>query len=210
MDNYYVHINENNRVDGYEPEINEVFPGTPVTERFDEFYTSRLIALLPENDLPPVGYIYDSVTGEFTPPPETPYYPPVETLPQAIEMKIAEINAACNAAIITGFDYNQSHYSLAETDQINILAYMDAAKAGNSIAYHADNEECRIYSANEFALIGAEAVKFKAYHTTYCNLLKFQVRGMADIDAVLAVKYGETELTGEYLDRMNEIMGAFG
>lgn len=191
---------------GYEPETNADFPDTPVTELYAPDYIERLVAA-PDGDLPPVGYIYDFKAKTFSAPVIS--AAPLPDLPQALEAKCEEINAACNAAIIAGFDYGDKHYSLTEEDQINLSTCATLAGMGRDVAYHADGEECRVYSAAEFAPVGAAGIAFKAYHTTYCNLLKFQVRGMTDVDAVMAVRYGDTGLDGGYLDRLNEVMALY-
>ena len=40
---------------------------------------------------------------------------------------------------------------------------------------------------------------FKTEATTYHNSLKAQINAMTDADAISAIKFKETELTGEYL-----------
>ena len=47
---------------------------------------------------------------------------------------------------------------------------------------------------------------FKANITTYHNSLKAQVNAMTDADEINAVKFGETELIGDYLDNYNTMM----
>ena len=52
------------------------------------------------------------------------------------------------------------------------------------------------------------AVAFKTDQTTYCNLLMRQVETMTDVDEVKAVKYGVTQLEGEYAEQYQVIMAS--
>ena len=52
------------------------------------------------------------------------------------------------------------------------------------------------------------AVAFKTAQTTYCNLLMRQIEAMTDVDEVKAVKYGITQLEGEYAEQYQMIMAS--
>ena len=64
---------------------------------------------------------------------------------------------------------------------------------------------CCEYSPDEFNKIVNAATVFKTLQTTYCNLLMRQVEAMTDAEEVRAVKYGVTELTGEFAERYEMI-----
>lgn len=122
-----------------------------------------------------------------------------------ISQKKAELSTECEKAIVTGVDVGDAHYSLTIEDQANILALTPLAQAGNSVFYHQDGEMCREYSSDEFLAVVNAATVFKTLQTTYCNLLMRQVEAMTDAEEVKAVKYGVTELTGEFAERYEMI-----
>lgn len=129
-----------------------------------------------------------------------------------ITEKCEEINKDCENAIHLGVDltYNgvTSHYALTEVDQINITNRAQKAFLGESTKYHADGEVCRWYSAEEMLALSAAAETYIEQQTTMCNLLKKQVQSMteATADEIKAVKFGTTELTGEFLETYNSLM----
>ena len=118
-----------------------------------------------------------------------------------ITQKQIELSAECEKTIVAGVDVGDAHYSLTLEDQANILALTPLAQAGNSVFYHQDGEMCREYSSDEFLAVVNAATVFKTLQTTYCNLLMRQVEAMTDAEEVRAVKYGVTELTGEFAER---------
>ena len=122
-----------------------------------------------------------------------------------IIQKKSELSAECEKAIVAGIDVGDAHYSLTIEDQANILALTPLAQAGNSVFYHQDGEMCREYSSDEFLAVVNAATVFKTLQTTYCNLLMRQVEAMTDAEEVRAVKYGVTELTGEFAERYEMI-----
>ena len=128
-----------------------------------------------------------------------------EPIDKVISQKKAELSAECEKAIISGVDVGDAHYSLTIEDQANILALTPLAQAGNSVFYHQDGEMCREYSSDEFLAVVNAATVFKTLQTTYCNLLMRQVEAMTDAEEIRAVKYGVTELTGEFAERYEMI-----
>ena len=128
-----------------------------------------------------------------------------EPIENVISQKKSELSEACEAAIIAGVDVGDAHYSLTIEDQANILALTPLAQAGNSVFYHSDSNMCCEYSPDEFNKIVNAATVFKTLQTTYCNLLMRQVEAMTDAEEVRAVKYGVTELTGEFAERYEMI-----
>ena len=128
-----------------------------------------------------------------------------EPIENVISQKKSELSEACEAAIIAGVDVGNAHYSLTIEDQANILALTPLAQAGNSVFYHSDSNMCCEYSSDEFLAVVNAATVFKTLQTTYCNLLMRQVEAMTDAEEVRAVKYGVTELTGEFAERYEMI-----
>ena len=125
-----------------------------------------------------------------------------------ISQKKTELSAECEKTIVAGVDVGDAHYSLTLEDQANILALTPLAQAGNSVFYHQDGEMCREYSSDEFLAVVNAATVFKTLQTTYCNLLMRQIETMTNAEAVRAVKYGVTELTGEFAERYEMIMAS--
>ena len=90
--------------------------------------------------------------------------------------KLAELSASCNTAITAGMDVETTqgteHFSLQETDQINLTTALSAVQSGASgYPYHSDGQLCRLFTAAEIQAIAAASVKHKLYHTTLCNHL---------------------------------------
>ena len=128
-----------------------------------------------------------------------------EPINEVISQKKAELSEECERTIVAGVDVGDEHYSLTIEDQANILALTPLAQAGNSVFYHSDSNMCCEYSPDEFNKIVNAATVFKTLQTTYCNLLMRQVEAMTDAEEVRAVKYGVTELTGEFAERYEMI-----
>ena len=128
-----------------------------------------------------------------------------EPIDKVISQKKAELSEECEKAIIAGVDVGDAHYSLTIEDQANILALTPLAQAGNSVFYHSDSNMCCEYSSDEFLAVVNAATVFKTLQTTYCNLLMRQVEAMTDAEEVRVVKYGVTELTGEFAERYEMI-----
>ena len=128
-----------------------------------------------------------------------------EPIDKVISQKKAELSEECEKTIVAGVDVGDAHYSLTIEDQANILALTPLAQAGNSVFYHSDSNMCCEYSSDEFLAVVNAATVFKTLQTTYCNLLMRQVEAMTDAEEVRAVKYGATELTGEFAERYEMI-----
>ena len=128
-----------------------------------------------------------------------------EPIDKVISQKKSELSDECEKVIVAGIDVGDAHYSLTIEDQANILALTPLAQAGNSVFYHSDSNMCCEYSSDEFLAVVNAATVFKTLQTTYCNLLMRQVEAMTDAEEVRAVKYGVTELTGEFAERYEMI-----
>ena len=108
--------------------------------------------------------------------------------------KTAAMSAACNAAITAGMDVETTqgteHFSLQETDQINLTAAVTAVQQGAAgYPYHADGELCRMFTAAEIGAVGQASIAHKLYHTTYCNHLFAWIR-RATAAELAGITYG--------------------
>lgn len=127
-------------------------------------------------------------------------------LAQCKSRKITEMCAVCQTTITNGIDYNNEHYRLNTTDQINLTSLYTLAQAGQSVPYHADGSVCRMYEPDELIGLVQSSIQQITYHTTYYNLLKNQIASMENIDEVNAVTYGMT-LKDEYQALIDAIAG---
>lgn len=108
----------------------------------------------------------------------------VVTVDYVRKLKLAEISRACNQAIVSGVDIILSdgethHFSLTEQDQSNLIALsLSVARGETAIPYHADDELCVFYSAEDITTIVNNATAYITYHTTYHNSLKAYVKSL--------------------------------
>lgn len=119
-----------------------------------------------------------------------------------LNAKVAEISAACNAAIEAGVDIELNgeteHFNLDIKDQSNIANLFRVVELGGTeFPYQADGGKCRIYTALEIAQI------YIAAQTTYHNALKAYVQSLTDVEKISAVTYG-MNLPKKYAAEMNE------
>ena len=128
--------------------------------------------------------------------------------------KIAEIKKDCEDYIYAGTDVTYTdgsveHFTYTLADQSNISEMFTAIMAGaTEYPYHADGEICKIYSKEQIVTIYGTLSLFKTEATTYHNSLKAQINAMTDVDAISAIKFKETELTGEYLTNYTAMMAS--
>lgn len=112
------------------------------------------------------------------------------------EQKIKEMNYICNQIITNGFDItlsddNKHHFSLKIQDQLNFIALSTMIQSGETIIpYHADNELCRYYSAEDIGKVIKFATEFKTYHTTYYNSLKAYIQSIQNKEVLRTITYG--------------------
>lgn len=139
----------------------------------------------PDDDTPPVDE-NEEVTVEY-----------VKT------MKLAEMSNACNTVIAKGFDAVLSdgetyHFSLTTQDQLNLITLSTMLASGETaIPYHADNELCKFYSADDVSTIITAATALKTYQVSYFNALKAYIESMYTIEEINAVVYG-IEIPADY------------
>lgn len=142
--------------------------------------------------------------------PGEPYVPILEEL-QAV--KLMAVNSTCNTVVTVGCDVTLTdgiveHYSLSETDQINLSAAVAAVQAGASgYPYHANGELCRLYLAADILLIATAATSYKLYHTTYCNHLRSWIKRVETVEELDTINYG-VELPDDLATNMATILAA--
>ena len=140
-----------------------------------------------------------------------PQYESIEAIKTA---KLAEISKSCEDYIYAGtdvtlLDNTTKHFTYTLADQSNISEMFTAIMAGaTEYPYHADGEICKVYTKEQIVAIYGTLSLFKTEMTTYHNSLKAQINAMTDADAIFAIKFKETELTGEYLTNYNEMMAS--
>lgn len=131
---------------------------------------------------------------------------PVDPIEQATveylrAAKIREMSNACRTTIEAGFDVElhgeNQHFSLSTQDQLNLMNLSIMAQTQNMIPYHADDELCVFYTADEINQIVAAASEHRTYHTTYYNALKNYINSLDTIEAISSVTYG-IEIPDEY------------
>lgn len=128
-----------------------------------------------------------------------------------VKNKITELSIICGQVITAGTDVTLSngtkHYSFTSNDQNNIKNWFDVAVSTkvDGIPYHADNEECELYTYLDIIQLYIAEQKYILYHNTYFNMLKAMVKTMTSIEEVTSVVYG-MELNEEFSEKMNTIL----
>lgn len=151
------------------------------------------------------GNIVTSMTARELPKPD------ISIIKQS---KLDEIKQSCEDYIYAGTDVTLpdntiKHFTYTLADQSNISEMFTAIMAGaTEYPYHADGEICKIYTKEQIVAIYGTLSLFKTEATTYHNSLKAQINAMTDVDAILAIKFKETELTGEYLTNYTAMMAS--
>lgn len=129
-----------------------------------------------------------------------------EAFQSFINSKLQELSNQCQKAITDGIEYNGEHFSYTLTDQNNISnTFQLAMSTGLSVPYHADGQDCRLYSKEEIMSIYFAQETNVTHHTTYYNQLKQYILTLTTEEEINAVEYGQ-ELTGTYLETYNKIM----
>ena len=125
--------------------------------------------------------------------------------------KVDELSYACNQAITNGAaiklsDGSEKHFTYSIEDQANISEMFNAVLLGaTSYPYHANSDDCMMYSSEDIVSIYSTLSALKTSQTTYFNQLRKYVKTLTDISKVNSVKYGQ-ELTGEYLLTYSSLM----
>ena len=129
--------------------------------------------------------------------------------------KLAELSSSCNAAITAGMDVETTqgmeHFSLQETDQINLTTALSAVQSGAAgYPYHADGQLCRMFTASEIQAIAAASVKHKLYHTTLCNHLLTWARRAETKEELSGITYSAIGLPEDLAANMASVLAAAG
>ena len=130
--------------------------------------------------------------------------------------KLKELSAACNASIIAGVDVELNgvryHFSLKTEDQLNLMSLQAMVMSGQTeVPYHADGEECRFYTVEEFTAITAAATNWKLYHESYYNSMRSYINAVEDAEIINAISYGDAvpvEYQTAVLQQLIAVMGA--
>lgn len=127
------------------------------------------------------------------------------TLEEAVSNKLSELSSICEDTIKNGIEVNGYRYSMTDQDQINLEVLKGAINDGaTQVAYHADDESCRMYDKDEFMQIYLSCASHKIHHITYFNQLKRYTKSLNNVEEIMDITYGQ-ELTGVYLETYNEI-----
>lgn len=138
--------------------------------------------------------------------------PPLDQLQAG---RMAQLSAACNAAITGGCDValpdgSAGHISLTAEDQINLTNAAAAVEGGaEAYPYHLDGGLCALYPAEAVRAMARAATAHKLYHTTYYNHLAAWVRRCGTAEEVRAVTYGAA-LPEDLAENMVVILAAAG
>lgn len=138
-----------------------------------------------------------------------------EIFQQQQQEKIINLSAACNQAITAGMDVETTegteHFSLEETDQINLTAALSAVEQGaKGYPYHADKKLCRMFTAVEIKSIAETATKHKLYHTTLCNHLLTWARRVTTVEELEQITYTAENLPTDLAENMTKVLAASG
>lgn len=127
--------------------------------------------------------------------------------------KLAELSASCNDAITAGMDvettHGTEHFSLQETDQINLTTALSAVQSGAAgYPYHADGQLCRLFTASEIQAIAEASVRHKLYHTTLCNHLLTWARRAETKEELSGITYAADGMPEDLAANMAAVLAA--
>ena len=124
------------------------------------------------------------------------------------------IGKQCREAIYNGTDVETSlgtkHFSYTLEDQSNIKDLFTVVYVCDfqiSLPYHADNEDCTLYTGIDIIKIYAYLSSHKLYHTTYCNILNSLINKATDIKTVREITYG-MDVPVEYQENLEALIEA--
>ena len=129
--------------------------------------------------------------------------------------KQEELSTSCNAAITAGMDVETTqgteHFSLQETDQINLTTALSAVQSGAAgYPYHADDQLCRLFTAAEIQSIAEASVRHKLYHTTLCNHLLTWARRAETKEELSGITYAADGMPEDLAANMAAVLAAAG
>lgn len=129
--------------------------------------------------------------------------------------KLSNLSEICNQTIVAGMDVETTegteHFSLEETDQINLTTALSAIEQGaKGYPYHADKKLCRMFTAVELKAIAKKATAHKLYHTTLCNHLLILARRATTTAELDKITYSADCLPPDLAENMKKILVAAG
>lgn len=110
--------------------------------------------------------------------------------------KLKEVSDACEAAITSGIDVRfgdgrKEHFSLEVPDQSNIDGVFNAVVLGaTAYPYHADGEQCKLYSASDIVKLYVAKQSYITQQTTYNNALRQWIRRESSLEVLKGISYG--------------------
>ena len=121
------------------------------------------------------------------------------------------LSAASHAAIVDGMDvattHGTEHFSLQETDQINLTTAYNAILSGAAgYPYHADGALCRMFTTEEITAISNASIAHKLYHTTLCNHLLTWARRAETADELEGITYTAEGLPDDLAANMAQVL----
>lgn len=126
--------------------------------------------------------------------------------------KLSSLSETCNQTIVAGMDVETTegveHFSLEETDQINLTTAIEQGAKG--YPYHADKKLCRMFTAVEIKAIAEKATAHKLYHTTLCNHLLTLARRATTTAELDEITYSADCLPPDLAENMKKILVAAG
>lgn len=129
--------------------------------------------------------------------------------------KLVALSNTCNQVITDGMDVETTegteHFSLEETDQINLTTAVSAIEQGaKGYPYHADKKLCRMFTAEEIKSIAESATAHKLYNTTLCNHLLILARRATTTAELDAITYSADCLPIDLAENMKKVLAASG
>lgn len=125
---------------------------------------------------------------------------------EAMEQKLEELTKACSDIIIAGVTVNDKHYTYTLADQADLSNAVQMATAtGMKVPYHADGENCLLYTPEEITEIYFAAEMILTKQTTYHNQLKQYTKTLTTKQDLSAIEYGQP-LDDEHLATYNMIV----
>lgn len=134
-----------------------------------------------------------------------------QNLSNLIATKNKIINETCENLIKKGVDVlltsgETKHFSLEMTDQTNIDSMFAAITLGaTEYPYHADGEQCIMYSAQDIMSLYVTYKTFVTSQTTYCNFLKIWISRETTKEAIEKIQQGD-ELPEDLNTQMSVIL----
>nr|DAG20713.1 MAG TPA: protein of unknown function DUF4376 [Caudoviricetes sp.] len=201
-------------------EISALFNGAHSNQTYHGFLPSGW-AVIPDDmtlEAFPFGEVeaaVDEETGLMTVTKWAPGMMPELDIKNVLQEKITNLSNACNQAITSGMDVETTegieHFSLEETDQINLTAALSAIEQGaKGYPYHADKKLCRMFTAVELKAIAKKATAHKLYHTTLCNHLLILARRATTTAELDKITYSADCLPLDLAQNMKKILVAAG